>query len=195
MQRILTALCLAALVASTTLARVKVQTDFDPNADFTNLKVFAWPADGPGQMKMALTKDDDPEVLRKRFEPVIIAAVEEALIKKGFAKAAAGQAPDFLVAYFGLVSTNMDAQVIGQFIPGTMEWGIPPFEGRTQSLKIYEQGSLVLDVRTPQGNPMWRGIARAEMHRERSDAERNKNVRAAVFDLVKEFPPKKAKKK
>jgi hypothetical protein len=193
MTRILTALCLTALVASTTLARVKVQTDFDPKADFTNLKVFAWPADGPGQMKMALTKDDDPEVLRKRFEPVIVAAVEEALAKKGFQKAAAGQAPDFLVAYFGLVSTNMDAQVIGQFVPGTMEWGIPPFEGRTQSLKIYEQGSLVLDVMAPDRKPMWRGIARAEVHRERPDAERNKTVRAAVFDLVKAFPPKKKK--
>ena len=195
MKRTLSILCLAALAAGTLSARIKVQSDFDPNADFSTLKKWDWPADGPGQMKMALTKDDDPEVLRKRFEPVIVSAIEEALVKKGFPKAAAGQAPDFVVAYFGLVSTNMDAQTMGQFIPGTMEWGIPPFEGRTQSLKIYEQGSLVLDVRTPQGKPMWRGIARAEMHRERPDAERDKNVRAAVFDLVKEFPPKKAKKK
>jgi len=174
MKQTLSVLCLAAFVAATLSARIKVQSDFDPNADFTTLKSWAWPPDGPGQMKMALTKDDDPEVPRKRFEPVIVAAVEEAMAKKGFAKAAAG----------------------GQFIPGTMEWGIPPFEGRTQSLKIYEQGTLVLDVMTPDGKkPIWRAIARAELNRERADAERDKNLRGAVFDLVKEFPPKKAKKK
>lgn len=191
MTRILTAFCLVALVAAAPLARVKVKTDFDPNADFTRLKVWAWPPDGPGQWKMALTKDDDPEPLRKRFEPIIMAAVEEALEKKGFQKAAAGQAPDFLVAYFVLISTNTSAQVMGQFIPGTMEWGIPPFQGRTQSLKIYEQGSLVLDAMSPDRKPVWRGLAQAEVHRERPDAERNKNLRAAVTDLVKQFPPKK----
>jgi hypothetical protein len=196
MKQTLTILCLAALVAATLSARIKVQSDFDPNADFSTLKTWAWPADGPGQMKMALTKDDDPEVLRKRFEPVLVSAVEEAMTKKGFPKAAAGQQPDFLIAYFGLVSLNTSSQVIGQFIPGTMEWGIPPFEGRTQSLKIYEQGALVLDVMSPDGKkPIWRAIGRAELHRDRPDAERNQNLREAVFDIVKEFPPKKAKKK
>jgi hypothetical protein len=185
------ALAIAVLVASTTTARVKVQTDFDPKADFTPLKVWAWPDDGPGQMKMALTKDDDPETLRRRFEPVIVAAVEEVMAKKGFQKAAAGQAPDFRVTYFGLLSMNTSAQVMGQFLPGTMEWGIPPFEGRTQSLKIYEQGSLVLDILSPDHKPMWRGIARAEAHRDRPDAERNKKMREAVNDLLKNFPPKK----
>ena len=195
MKQTLSVLCLAALAAATLSARIKVQSDFDPNADFSALKTWAWPPDGFGQMKMALTKDDDPEVPRKRFEPVIVAAVEEALAKKGFTKAAPGQPADFRVAYFGLISMNTSSQVMGQFIPGTMEWGIPPFEGRTQSLKIYEQGTLVLDVMTPDGKkPIWRAIARAELNRERSDADRNKNLRAAVFDLVKEFPPKKARK-
>ena len=196
MKQTLSVLCLAALVAVTLSARIKVQSDFDPNADFSTLKTWTWPPDGPGQMKMALTKDDDPEVPRKRFEPVIVAAVEEAMAKKGFPKAAAGQQPDFLVAYFALISMNTNSQVMGQFIPGTMEWGIPPFEGRTQSLKIYEQGTLVLDVMSPDGKkPIWRALARAELNRERADAERDKNLRGAVFDLVKEFPPKKAKKK
>ncbi len=193
MKPILVAVALATLVVSTTLARVKVQADFDPAADFTNLKVWAWPTDGPGQMKMALTKDDDPEALRRRFEPVIVAAVEETMARKGFQKAAPGQAPDFHVAYFALLSMNTSAQVMGQFLPGTMEWGIPPFEGRTQSLKIYEQGSLVLDVLAPAHKPIWRGIARAEVHREKPDAERNKNVREAINDLLKQFPPKKKK--
>jgi hypothetical protein len=189
----ITAILLAALVIAVPSARVKVRTDVDPSADFSGLKVWAWPADGPGQVKMILTKDDDPEALRKRFEPTILAGVEASLAKKGFTKAQAGQAPQFLVAYFALVSTNQQAQTVGQFLPGSVAWGIPPFLATTSSLKIYEQGSLVLDVMTLKKDPMWRGIAQAEMHRERPQAEREKRVREVIDDIIKEFPPKKKK--
>jgi len=69
--------------------------------------------------------------------------------------------------------------------------GILPFVGRTHSLKMYVQGSIVLDVMSPTGRPMWRGIAQAEAHRDRPQAEREKNVREAINDLIKRFPPKK----
>lgn len=184
---------LALLLAAPLAGRVKVQVEVDPNFDFAPLKTFSWPADGPGQMKMVLTKDDDPEALRVKFEPVIVAAVDEALAKRGFTKAAAGQPADFTMAYFGLVSTNQQAQTMGQFLPGSTAWGIPPFLAVTQSLKIYEQGSLVLDVRRPDGNVVWRGLGQAEMNRARPDAERIKRLRDAVNDILKQFPPKKRK--
>jgi hypothetical protein len=185
------ALVAALALAAAPDARVKVRSDYDKRVDFTKLKVFAWPADGPGQVKMAVSANDDPDAVRKRLEPVLIPAVEQALAKKGFVKAAPGAAPDFLVAYFALVSVNTSAQHIGQFLPGTLEWGIPPFEGQTQSLKIFEQGSLVLDVWTPDKQPMWRAIAQAELHRDRPQAQREKNLRGVVNDIVKQFPPKK----
>jgi hypothetical protein len=75
-----------------------------------------------------------------------------------------------------------------------VSWGLPPFDAVATSLKIYEQGSLVLDVMTPTSKPMWRGVARAEVHRDRPDAERSKRIREAVFDLVEKFPPKQKKK-
>jgi hypothetical protein len=191
MKRILTALAIAMVLIGAPDARVKVRSDYDRRVDFAKLKVFAWPSDGPGQMKMALTKDDNPEELRARFEPTIVSSVEQSLTKKGFVKAAAGAAPDFLVAYFALVSLSTSAQTVGQFLPGTMEWGIPPFEGRTQSLKIFEQGSLVIDVWTPDKQPIWRAVAQAEIHRDRPQAQREKNLREAINDIVKQFPPKK----
>jgi hypothetical protein len=188
---VLSLVAAVAVAAASADARVKVKTDHDPTADFTRLKTWAWLPDGPGQFKMALTKDDDPEALRKQFEPTLLASVEQNLAQRGFTKAAQGQEPDFLVAYFALVSTNMSAQTIGQFLPGTLEWGIPPFQGQTQSLKIYEQGSLVLDVMTPTRQPMWRGLAQAELHRDRTLAERERRLREAVRDLLRQFPPKK----
>jgi hypothetical protein len=194
MRPILLSVLAAALLALPSAARVKVETAHDPAADFTRLRVWAWPSEGPGQVKMALTKDDDPEPIRQRFEPTVMAAVEEMLGKKGFRKAAAGESPDFLVAYFALISVSTSGQTLGQFLPGTVAWGLPPFEAVATSLKIYEQGSLVLDVMAPDRKPMWRGVARAEVHRERPDAERNKRLREAIGDLVAKFPPKQKKK-
>lgn len=194
MKKLLFSLALCALVAAPLGARLKVRTEFDPTADFTKLKTYAWPADGYGQVKMMLSKDDDPEALRKRFEPTLIAAAEAALAAKGLVKAAAGQAPDCLVAYFALVSVNTEAQTVGQFLPSTVAWGVPPFLSTTSSLKIYEQGSLVMDVWTPDKKPMWRGVAQAEMNREKPQAEREKRVREAITDILKQFPPKPKKK-
>ena len=109
-----------------------------------------------------------------------VASVEEALARKGFRKAGAGESPDFLVAYFALISVNTSGQTLGQFLPGTVSWGLPPFDAVATSLKIYEQGSLVLDVMTPTSKPMWRGVARAEVHRDRPDAERSKLQQGGV---------------
>lgn len=191
MRPILLSMLAVAVLALPSSARVKVQVAHDPAADFSQLRTWAWPPDGPGQVKMALTKDDDPEPTRKKFEPTVMAAVEEYLGKKGFRKAGPGESPDFLVAYFALISVNTSGQTLGQFLPGTVAWGLPPFEAVATSLKIYEQGSLVLDVMTPDHKPMWRGVARAEVHRDRPDAERSKKIREAVGDLVAKFPPKK----
>jgi hypothetical protein len=191
MKPILLSLLAVALLTLPSAARVKVETGHDPAADFTRLRVWSWPSEGPGQVKMALTKDDDPEPIRQRFEPTVMAAVEEMLGKKGFRKAGPGESPDFLVAYFALISVSTSGQTLGQFLPGTVSWGLPPFDAVATSLKIYEQGSLVLDVMAPDHKPMWRGVARAEVHRDRPDAERSKRIREAIGDLVAKFPPKK----
>ncbi len=181
------------LVALPLAARVKVQAGFDPDVDFTPLKTYAWPSDGAGQVKMAVTKDDDPDALKARFEPTIVASVDQALQKKGFVKAADGQAPDFLVTYFALVSVSTSGQTMGQFLPGTVAWGLPPFAAVATSLKIYEQGSLVLQMMKPDTQPIWRGLAQAEVHRDRTQAQREKKLAEVVNDIVKQFPPKKKK--
>jgi hypothetical protein len=181
------------VIASPLGARVKVQSAGDPNFDFTPLKTYHWPADGFGQFKMALTKDDDPEAMRKRYEPWIVTAVENSLTGRGFVKASEGQPADFDIAYFALISSSTSAQVTGQFLGGDTAWGLPPFLATTKSLKIFEQGSIVLDVRRPGGNAVWRGTAQAELHRERPEVERKKRLQSVVDDILKQFPPKKKK--
>ena len=88
---------------------------------FAGLGTWSWDPGGAGEVKMALTPDDDPESVRKRFEPLIMQMVAQELGARGYSQATAGM-PDLHVLYYLLVSTNMSAQTVGQFIPGTTEW-------------------------------------------------------------------------
>ena len=70
-----------------------------------------------------------------------------------------------------------------------MSWGLPLFPQATQSLKIMNQGALVIDL-SAKGNVVWRGVAQAEI---KSDMERKRRedlLRGAVRDLLKRYPPK-----
>ena len=50
--------CLAVTV-QTTLARVDVKVEHDKTFDFKAVHSWGWNAAGPGEVKMARTKDDD----------------------------------------------------------------------------------------------------------------------------------------
>jgi hypothetical protein len=143
--------------------------------------------------KVLIKKSGDPEVLRKRFEPVIKPAVEQELVARGL-KPAQGGTPDLYAYYYILLTAGDSSQAMGQFLSPTMEWGVPPFTGATQSLKIYEQGSLILDLSSPAlKSAVWRGIAKAEVHRQNSEEKRDQIVREAVRDMIKKYPPKPRK--
>jgi hypothetical protein len=115
-------------------------------------------------------------------------------VAKGFAErklTTDSASPQLHVTYYLLINTNMSAQTLGQFAPAVPEWGLPPFTGATQSLRVFEQGSLVLDVSsTATGDLVWRGIVQAEVNRDRTQEEREVRVRAAIADLLKKFPNK-----
>lgn len=97
-----------------------------------------------------------------------------------------------LIIVFVLV--GLLSQFRGQFIGGVPPWGLPDFEMTTTSLKIFEQGTIVLDlIDAPKREICWRGIAEAKINRERTAAEREKRIREGIGDLLKKFPPKVTK--
>ncbi len=97
--------------------------------------------------------------------------------------------PALNVTYYALVSTGASAQVMGQFVPAVPDWGLPPLTGATQSLRIIEVGSLVLDISSPsEGRVVWRGVAEAEIKHEGNEADRENRLRQAVHDLLRRFP-------
>jgi hypothetical protein len=129
---LLTVIGLACLWAAG-LAAVKVRTEFNKAFDFSKSRTWAWNDLGAGEVKMARTAEDDPEVVRKRAEPVIRQSVEAELPKRGLQLAAPGVAPDLEVKYYVLITVGTQSQQVGQFLPAVSLWGLPPFSGPTQS--------------------------------------------------------------
>lgn len=166
-------------------ARVDVRVAFDKTFDFKSVRTWGWHTEKKGEVMMARTVKDDPDAARKRAEPLIIDAVTTELGKLKIQPAGAN--PDVTLTYFLLLTNSTSAQTVGQFLPATLEWGLPPFDAATQSLKIMNRGSFVIDLNA-KGKIVWRGVADAKVDVYADDKDREKTLREAVRDLIKKYP-------
>jgi hypothetical protein len=190
LQGLLTVLAIAVGVGVTVQpgdAAVKARIDYDKTFDFTKVKTWSWKPDSPGQVVVGRTKDDDPETVRKRAEPIIFEEMSKQLPRRGL-KQATG-APDVTLMYYLLLTVGSSGQTLGQFLPSVAQWGVPPFAPNTTSLEVIEQGSLVIDM-VANGKPVWRGIGEAKISMDDDQKKRADLLREGVRDLIRKFPPK-----
>ena len=174
------------LLAESVLARVDVKIDFDKTFNFKTVRTWSFDPASSGEVKMARTQKDDPDAVKAVAEPIIVDAVNVEMQKLKLQRT---DAPDVIVRYFLLLTTNQTTQQIGQFLPGTVSWGLPPFQQTTQSLQVMNQGSLVIDL-AAKGNVVWRGVAQAKLKFDVDFKKREAILREAVRDLLRRFPPK-----
>jgi hypothetical protein len=171
-------------------AKTDITITYDKMYAFASLHRWAWHPDGPGDIRLAMSAQDDPKRVASRADPVIIPAVERELTGRGLARVE--DSPDFYVHYYLLGTIGEMSQVHGQFLPAVPNWGLPPFIASSSALTVYQLGTLVVDVTTAADRTIvWRGAAERKMNFERPDSERRKVVEQAVRDLFKNFPPKK----
>jgi hypothetical protein len=185
----LIALTLATLVAFSVhvvLEAVDVQVDFDKTFDFKPVRTWGWNPAGMGEVKMARTQDDDPAAMTMKVEPWIRDAVAREMTRRGLTESST---PDVTVTYFLLLTISTSAQTVGQFLPATTAWALPPFVQSTQSLKMMNKGALVLDLRA-RNEIVWRGVARSQIDIGVDDKKREARVREAVRDLLRRVPTK-----
>jgi hypothetical protein len=172
-------------------AKIKVRAEGDKTFDFRSVRTWDWDAPTPGKVIVARSADDDPEALRKRLEPTLMEAVETSFKSRGLQRATSSP-PDLKVTYYAIVKLTAGAQEMGQFLPATTFWGLPPFAPATTSFKAIQAGSLVLDLVSPaKGDIVWRGIAETEVDPSKSDEERKARLREGVQKLLEKYPPKK----
>ena len=169
-------------------AKVKVRADFNKAFAFAQARTWAWNPKGPGDIMMARTPDDDPAGVKRQAEPVIMNAVAAEMPKRGLT--AATGAPDLTLTYFLLLTAGSSSQTVGQFLPSTTAWALPPFVASTQSLEFIEQGALVLDL-SANGEVVWRGVGEAQIKMDLDQKKRVALVNEAVREILERYPPKK----
>ena len=184
---VLVAAAALAFNANTARARVDVHVEFDKTFNFKEVRTWGWNPAGPGEVKMARTRDDDPDAMKAFAEPRILDAVTTEMARQKLPRADTD--PDLTVTYYLLLTTNMSTQTIGQFLPATTAWGLPPFAAATQSLKMMNRGSLVLDL-SAKGTVVWRGLAQANIKIDADVERREALLREGVRDLLRRYPPK-----
>lgn len=171
-------------------AKTELTVDYDKTFSFAGLRTWTWHPDGAGDVRLAVSSQDDPKRVAARVDPIIVPAVEREMTGRGFTRAASGA--DLQVHYYVLATVQQSAQYHGQFVPAVPEWGLPPFTASTSALSIYPVGTLIIDVTSPAKQAIvWRGAAAREISLDRPDEERRKVLERAIRDLLRRFPPKK----
>jgi hypothetical protein len=190
------ALLAACLVAVSAGAgdKVKVTVQRSKDFQFAGRHTYAWHPDEPVSVKV-LQALGDPEKLKAYYDPKIRPLIDQALAARGFTKAAADQA-DFFVCYYVLIGPEVSSQYHGQFVGAIPEWGLPDFLMSTSSLKVIDQGSVVVDVMSKElKSTIWRGIGASQIQGKLNDTQRMERIGKALTDMFKDFPPKDQKPK
>lgn len=171
--------------------KIKVRAQGDKTFDFTTVRTWDWDHPTPGKVIALRSHDDDPEALRKRFESAVMDALASQLQLRGLTRAA-DATPDLKATYYLVVKFSSSAQEMGQFLPATPYWGLPPFAPATQSLKMVQEGSLVLDLAAPaKASVVWRAIADTEIVPSKTDDERKERIREAARKMLEKYPMKR----
>ena len=166
-------------------APVRVTTDRDPKADFSQLATYRWLPTPP-----YLTPHDarDPGLVQEALDEPIRAAVDRALGDKRFKRAASTKQPDFHVLYYAAFSTGMDANVLGAYYGYLTGWGSPVLATPGPPPRL-DEGTLVIDIlRSDRAVALWRGTATGTVDRTRTKQERRRTIDTAVAQMFATFP-------
>jgi hypothetical protein len=172
-----TAFGLALALACSSLS---VRSDWDPEADFSALRSWAWlepSGEDPGH----------PLLRSPLLHDRVRRAVEAELAARGYEQAPAERA-DFRVGYHLSLEQKLDTYTIDHTY-GYGRWGVWTYP--ETYVQEYQEGTLILDVvDARRGKLAWRGWASRPVYEQPSPEESERNVRKAVSAVLDRFPPK-----
>jgi len=181
--RVLLVLPLAALVGC---SGIRIDTDYDPAADFSTLKTWAW-------VPASARRGGDPRIVNDLVDARIRAAVEAGLASRGYRKVSSGS--DFVVTYHAGLERKIQVDRLygsGGYYP-YRDWHY--YGGGETVVREYDEGTLLLDViDAKQKTLVWRGSARAVVDEAATPEQREAKIRAAVEKMLDRFPPQGPKK-
>lgn len=160
---------------------VKVVTDYDSSADFTQYKTFAFYKTGID--KAAISTLDKKRVLR---------ALEAELLAQGFTKS---ENPDILVSFFTKSRRKVNVNQNNNFGWG---WGWNPWVwgGMNSNINVneYTEGTLFVDfIDKDKKELVWQGIGTGALKIDNVE-KKEERIKLFVKEIVSRFPPGKEKK-
>src|SRR6185503_13995635 len=102
-------------------AKTDIRIDYDKTFSFAGLHTWTWHPDGAGDVRLAVSSQDDPKRVAARVDPVIVPAVEREMTARGFTRA---DDADVYIHYYVLATVQQSAQYHGQFLPAVPDWGV-----------------------------------------------------------------------
>jgi len=167
------------LVLAAACASVQVHVDFDPSADFSSLRTFAWfprTREPTGDFRV------DSPLLDSRIRN----AVERELAAKGFEKVV-DRDPDFFVFYHFSVEDRIDVHTVNRTYVD--RWGYVVSLPETR-VRQYQQGTLMIDVADAREKRLvWRGVGTGRLRSSPKPDETTRAVNSAVAEILGRFPP------
>ena len=170
-------------------AKIEVDVQHNPKANFAAIASYTWLPSPPPTTEAAPGTMRDPLAVQRELDPIIVGAVDAQLQKRGIQKRATGG--DVQVVYYLSHGASINAHTLGSYYAYAADFYVylPPGGGQTTSVRVIEEGSLVIDV-VDDARAIWRGTASAQINRENDDAKRYKLVRDAVKKLFDRWPKK-----
>jgi len=165
---------------------IRVDYDYDPGADFSRLRTWAWLPDA--------RTSDDPRLDNALIDSRIRTAVESELAAKGYTPATSGM-PDFHVAYHLSVEGKINVDTVYNDYPrggyGRVGYRGSGWGYAETRVTEYDEGTLLIDILRPEsGELLWRGTGQATVQEQSTPEKRTKRANAAVKKILENFPPK-----
>jgi len=170
-------LSLTLLFLVTSCSSVRVTTDYDTEADFSNYKTFAF-------YKKGIDKVDISDLDKKR----ILKAVEHELLAKGFTKS---ENPDVLVNIFTKSRQKVDIyNNNNNMYYGWHPWYYGPNFG--MHISKYTEGTLFVDLIDANKKELaWQGIGSGALNTSGNITKKEERIKEFVAEIMAKYPPGK----
>jgi Domain of unknown function (DUF4136) len=179
--RRITWLALASAAVSFACSGIRVTTDYDPSADFSDVRSYAWFDQSSGVQG---DRADVTSLLDRRVR----SAVDAELQRKGLARVDKSAAK-VLVTYHLGVETKLDVDTVNTGY-GYGRYGRYGGISTSTTVREYQEGTLLIDVVDPSSKQLvWRGSGQARIRQSSSPEEREKRIGEAVKEILADFPP------
>lgn len=164
-----------------------VATDYDTSYDFSALRTFAV-AD--------VQQDTKDNLLISPFTFSHIHNVVEQEFGQRYQQVANDEAADFIVNYHIVIEEKLDPGSydrlygFGYYGRGYRYFPSPLFYGTTGGPRVYNQGSLIIDlVDAKTEKPIWRGVSEKRLRSGLQPVQQREILTNAVREIMAVFPP------